>query len=197
MNTPFQFINLDQGSREWLEWRHNGIGASDASTVLGENPWKSPEDLLEEKCGPVGEFFQNEAMSLGTELEPEARQLYISKYGIPVSPVCLQSTDYGWLKASLDGLNLEKRKVIEIKCGASAYKRTRQYGSVPAYYYAQTQHILAVTGLDSLDFWCYWPDNPEVLVQVPRNESYIRNLIMAEREFWSNVLERRESRNLD
>ena len=39
----------------------------------------------------------------------------------------------------------------------SFVRATSQTRSAPDYYYGQLQHILAVTGLDSLDFWCYWP----------------------------------------
>ena len=47
--------------------------------------------------------------------------------------------------------------------------------------------ILAVTGLDSLDFWCYWPDQPELLLSVDRDDSYIERLLDRELEFWNQV----------
>ncbi len=36
---------------EWLEERKNGIGGSDAATILGLNPYKTNIDLWEEKTG--------------------------------------------------------------------------------------------------------------------------------------------------
>jgi len=42
MSTPhFKIVTLEQGTQAWREWRHNGIGASDASTIMGENRFKS------------------------------------------------------------------------------------------------------------------------------------------------------------
>jgi putative phage-type endonuclease len=187
ITTHFTIVTLEQGTEAWREWRHKGIGASDASTIMGENRFKSAAQLLQEKRGPSRDFGQNAAMARGTELEPEARRLYIAETGRNVRPACLQSTRYDWLRASLDGLATNHDAVVEIKCGQSAYRTTSQTGSVPDYYYGQMQHILAVTGLDSLDFWCYWPAYPALLIPVPRNVAYIERLLNKELEFWNHV----------
>ena len=188
MTTNFSLVDLEQGTSEWLTWRHQGIGASDASTIMGENRFASPSALLQEKRGRVIlDSFQNEAMVLGTQLEPEARKLYIATTGNEVAPVCVQSSKYDWFRASLDGLSTNHDAVVEIKCGASVYRRVSQSRSIPDYYYGQVQHILAITGLDSLDFWCYWPDNPPVLLQMKRNEPYIERLLSKELQFWNLV----------
>lgn len=179
--------SIEQGTDAWREWRHNGIGASDASTIMGENRFKSSAQLLQEKRGPARDFGQNAAMARGTELEPEARRLYVAKTGRDVRPACLQSTRYDWLRASLDGLAVDEDAVVEIKCGQSAYRTASQTRSVPDYYYGQMQHILAVTGFDSLDFWCYWPGYPALLIPVPRNVAYIERLLNKELEFWNLV----------
>src|SRR5262245_42846183 len=90
----FIIVELQQGTPEWREWRHNGIGASDASTIMGENPFKSAAQLLQEKRGLAQDSYQNAAMARGIELEPEARRRYIAKTGRDVRPACLQSTRY-------------------------------------------------------------------------------------------------------
>ena len=188
MNTPnFTIVELEQGTREWREWRHKGIGASDAPAIMGENRFKSAAQLLQEKRGPARVSVQNEAMALGTQLEPEARRRYIAKTGREVRPVCLQSTRHDWLRASLDGFATHHDSVVEIKCGESVYRRASQSRSVPDYYYGQMQHILAVTGLDLLDFWCYWPGYPELLLPVERDDVYIERLLNRELEFWGHV----------
>lgn len=46
-----QKLNLKHGSSEWLYFRRTGIGGSDASAVLGLNPWKSNVELYKEKLG--------------------------------------------------------------------------------------------------------------------------------------------------
>jgi len=183
----YSVVCLQQGTREWLEWRHNGIGASDASAIMGENRFKSVREVLLEKQGVARESAQNAAMARGTMLEPEARRNYIERTRNNVQPACLQSAKHPWLRASVDGLSEDGRAVVEIKCGESVYRHSVQYRSVPDYYYGQLQHVLAITNLPVIDFWCYLPGRAGVLIQVPRDEHYIARLLVAEEEFWSAV----------
>ena len=90
----------------------------------------------------------------------------------------------------MDGLSVDGKMVVEIKCGNSVYRRTAESGQVPDYYYGQLQHALAVTGLAAIDFWCYLPDCPELLVTVERNDDYINRLLEAEYLFWQKVLQK-------
>lgn len=43
------FIELDQRTDEWLMWRSQGIGASDAPVIMGVSPWSDPVSLWMEK----------------------------------------------------------------------------------------------------------------------------------------------------
>jgi putative phage-type endonuclease len=186
-NNPYSVIAFEQGTQAWHEWRHLGIGASDAAVIIGENRFRSATELLQEKRGPARDRGRNALMATGTKLEPEARRRYVARTGRPVQPACLQSTRYDWLRASLDGLSVNDEAVVEIKCGQSVYRHAAQFKCVPDYYVGQLQHILAVTGFSSLDFWCYWPDCPEVLIQVARDDEYISRLLEAELSFWNLV----------
>lgn len=153
MNTAYTVVDLQQNTTEWLEWRGNGIGASDAPAIMGENPWKSASQLLSEKLGSVRKFEGNAAMARGTELEPEARKQYEAISKTHVVPACLQSNKYEWQRASVDGLAVNGNAVVEIKCGDSVYKKTASSRQVPGYYVGQLQHILAVTELPHIDFF--------------------------------------------
>lgn len=95
----YTIVNLQQGTKEWYEWRRHGLGASDVPAIMGENPWKSADYLLKEKC-EGRRSGSNAAMARGIELEPVARERYQAKIGISVVPACLQSVKYEWLRAS-------------------------------------------------------------------------------------------------
>ena len=190
----FKIVALDQGSDAWLDWRRGGIGGSDAPAIMGENPWKSPDDVLREKLGLASGEGDSAAMARGVALEPAARRRYAEFVGMDIRPRCLQSVEHDWLIASVDGLSADAGRVVEIKCGESVYRRTALRRRPPSYYYGQLQHILAVTGLGGIDFWCYLPSRPEVHVRVARDEGYIRRLVETEREFWSVVQERLHGR---
>jgi putative phage-type endonuclease len=186
---PFTIVAHEQGTRAWHLWRRDGIGASDAATIMGESPFKNSNELLREKRGAVLSTSPNAAMARGMALEPEARRHYNAHTGREMVPVCLQSTQYTWLRASLDGLAVDHDAVVEIKCGKTAYRTTLQTNSVPDYYYGQLQHILAVTGLESIDFWCYWPGSTPLLLAVPRDPPYIELLLEREWVFWQQLKE--------
>src|SRR5207249_3760503 len=101
MNLHCVIVGLHQGTPEWREWRHTGIGSSDACVIMGENRFKSVAELLREKRAPAKDFGCNEAMTRGIEDEPEARRSYRAKTGRSVGPACLRSTRYNWLQASV------------------------------------------------------------------------------------------------
>ena len=188
MPQSYTIVDLEQGSEQWLDWRHQGIGASDAPVIMGENPWRGIDQLLAEKMHPRRDGFQNEAMRRGTELEPTARSLYCTTVGVTVRPACLQSLRHDWLRASVDGISVDGQRVVEIKCGQSVYRKTATSGSPPDYYFGQLQHVLALTGLATIDFWCFFPALDPIHVVVNRNEGYIRRLLLAEEAFWDKIL---------
>ena len=190
-NMSYTIVNLQQGTTAWLEWRAKGIGASDAPVIMGENPWKSASQLLQEKCGGKAPR-RNAAMVRGTALEPEARRSYETKVGICVVPACLQSVRYEWLRASVDGLATDGSIVVEIKCGESVYRESSRSQAVPDYYYGQLQHILAITNHRSIDFYCYLPKRPEVHLRISRDDSYIKRLLEAESLFWQKILKNKK-----
>lgn len=183
---PYRRVMLEQGTERWLAWREQGIGASDAPAILGENPWKSRERLLDEKLGRA-RTVSSPAMARGTALEPEARRHYERATQRRVRPVCLESTGHPWLRASLDGFSDDGAHVVEIKCGEKVHERTAAAGAPPAYYVGQLQHILAVTGLAEIDFWCWLPGRPHVHLRVARDENYIARMLEAEAAFWDEL----------
>lgn len=191
MSSSYTIVELQQGTPEWRNWRNNGIGASDAPIIMGENPWNRPAQLLSEKIGTTKGFEGNAATARGAALEPEARKLYEASNKVRVSPVCLQSNRYEWQRASVDGLAADGSVIVEIKCGESVYRKTASARQVPIYYVGQLQHLLAVTGLPQIDFFCWLPGLPQVNLCVKRDDRYIARMIAAEQAFWDEVLKQR------
>lgn len=191
VNTAYAVVNLQQGTTEWLEWRNNGIGASDAPAIMGENPWESSAHLLSEKLGIPKKFGGNAAMARGTALEPEARKRYEAISKIRVAPACLQSNKHKWQRASVDGLAANGNAVVEIKCGERVYKITASSRQVPGYYIGQLQHILAVTDLPHIDFFCWLPNLPEIHLRIKRDDRYIARLVVAEQAFWRQLIKQK------
>ena len=177
----FNVLDFYQGSKEWLEWRHFGIDASDASTVMGDNRFQTPDELLHQKINKIN-IEPTEKMRKGTKLEPRARDLYIEYSGIEVIPRCLEDKKDSWLIASMDGISKDYKHIVEIKCEESAYWEATN-NIVPDYYYGQLQHQMMITGLKEVDYWCYWPGFEPKLQTVKINVDYIKLLYEAEKEF--------------
>jgi putative phage-type endonuclease len=182
----YRKIDLRQGSEAWYEWRNQGIGASDAPVIMGETKYGTRSELLAEKLTGV-RSPPNEMMIRGTKLEPEARKLYIQTTGTSVRPVCLESTNTSWLRASIDGLSDDGRTVVEIKCGKGTYFQSLKIYDCPDHYFGQLQHILAVTGLSEIDFWCYLPEREPIHLCIERDDGYIDALLKAEQKFWREL----------
>ena len=121
-------VELRQGTNAWHDWRKEGIGASDAASILGENPFRSARTVMDEKLEDSIERVDNPRVALGVALEPNARQAYCCSSGAVFEPACVQSTKHPWMRASLDGLSADGQHVIEIKCGRAAYWRTATTG---------------------------------------------------------------------
>lgn len=61
---------------EWLQNRSKGIGASEAGTVLGLNPWETPYQLWRRKKGIDPPKVENFAMVAGHLLEDAVAQFF-------------------------------------------------------------------------------------------------------------------------
>ena len=48
---PFIKLSFEQNTNEWLSWRREGIGASDAPVIMGHSPWQKESELLLLKTG--------------------------------------------------------------------------------------------------------------------------------------------------
>lgn len=173
--------------QEWLEWRSQGIGASDAPAIMGVSPWKTPYQLWQEK---IFGSTQNEtsAMRRGKDLETEALECFGNTIDAPlIYQECVTHATFPWMRATLDGINYEKRILVEAKCPGKEDHLTAVGKHIPEKYYPQLQHQLAITGYDYMYYFSY-DGNHGAMVRVERDEEYISEMIEKEQEFWNCVL---------
>lgn len=93
---------------EWLKIRGKGIGGSDASCVIGENPYKTNLQLWQEKTGLVeSESFDNPFIRYGLSAENPIREIfqadYVNKLLVNHYDQVLVRKDKPYIRASLDG----------------------------------------------------------------------------------------------
>ena len=145
---------------EWLHARKNKIGGSDASAIIGMNPYKSNVQLWREKMGiaePV-DISNEPYVKYGNDAEPYLRALFALDF--PEYEVHYKennmflNSDYPFAHASLDGWLVEKetgrKGVLEIKTTEilQSMQREKWKNKVPDNYYIQVLHYLFVTGWD-------------------------------------------------
>lgn len=187
-------ITLAQRTDEWLAWRSTGIGGSDASAIMYESPYMSPYALWAQKVGKRAPKKVNKAMQRGMDLEMQA-VIELSKHlGEFLPSACLQHDEHPFMLTSLDGYAPpDMAAEVKVPTSANVHLLARE-GQVPRVYYAQCQHNLYVSGVETLYFASYYPKDermPLAVVPVKRDEAYLKELIEAEREFWRWVEEKR------
>lgn len=143
---------------EWLVNR-KGIGGSDASAILGLNPYKTNQELWMEKKGQMSpvDISGKSYVKYGNDAEPLLRALFALDY--PEYKVeyydnnMLTNNQYPWAHASLDGelVDLDGRRgILEIKTTniLQSMQWQKWDNQIPDNYYIQILHYLLVTEYD-------------------------------------------------
>ena len=165
----FTSVDNDQmvieNHEQWLKARLAGIGASEASAVVGCNPYMSNVDLWKIKTGrkKAADISNNANVAYGHAAEaplrelfaleyPELEVIYLGEYDMVRNP------DYPWLFATLDGRLIEKatgrRGIYEGKTAEilRSMQKEKWWSDgkprVPDNYYVQLLHQFLATGWD-------------------------------------------------
>ena len=151
---------LTLNSREdWLEHRKGKIGGSDASAVIGMNPYKSNVELWLEKTGQLQpeDIGDKPYVQYGNQAEMHLRGLFrldFSQYKVDYVENNMWINDkYPFAHASLDGWLTDengRRGILEIKTTEilQSMQREKWNEKIPNNYYIQILHYMAVTEFD-------------------------------------------------
>ncbi len=171
---------------EWRQWRNQGLGGSDASVIMGTNPWKSQMDLWLEKTGEYSEDIDSEVMYWGRTLEDIVAKEFTRRTGRKVRRrnAILVHQERPYMIANVDRLVVGERAGLECKTTNAFYQDD---GSVPPHYYAQVQHYMAVTGLERWYVAVLAGGQKFYLYTVERDPEYIEALEADCRFFWELV----------
>lgn len=178
---------MEQGTPEWLEFRKNKIGASDAPIIMGVSPWKSINALWEEKVGLKSPPSSNFHQERGLSLENAARQYFFLMTGYEIFPKVCISKNHDWMIASLDGLSKDESVLVEIKCPGEKDHTSALRGVIPEKYYPQLQHQLEVTGLDKGYYLSFDGQYGKIII-FERDQDYIDRMIEKEYEFYQCMI---------
>lgn len=148
-------------NEEWLKARLQGIGASEASAIIGCNPYMSNVDLWRLKTGrkQAQDISSNAHVQYGHDAEGPLRELFALDY--PQFEVSyggafdmVHNPEHPYIFATLDGRLKEKAtgrlgvyegKTTEI---LRSMQREKWKDRIPDNYYVQVIHQLIATGWD-------------------------------------------------
>lgn len=193
--------------KDWLIKRAMGIGGSDASAIVGKNPYKSNIDLFEEKIGRrIPEDISDKPyVKYGTAAEPLIRQLFSLDYPEYIVEYhenrILRCIEYPFMQASLDGELIDtngRRGVLEIKTTniLQSMQKEKWRDRIPDNYYIQVLHYLIVTGYDFVVLRAHlrsdWGDDQRTSIRnyfIERAdvENDLVTLLKEEIKFWQYV----------
>ena len=183
-------VDLKQGSPEWLEWRKNGLGGSDAPVVEGVSPYRSKRDLFLEKTGKprVEDDSKDFIFSMGHKTEGIIRKQFQELMNVEMLPVCLVHSQFDYIRVSLDGFD-SKHGVLEAKLVGKEVLEKARNGEIPKHHFSQMQYQLFASGTDIGSYFCHDGKKDGVLIEVRQNKLYTDILIDLVHEFWRDIQE--------
>lgn len=195
---------------EWFQNRQR-IGGSDASAILGMNPYRTNLELWQIKTGQLipEDISDKSYVKYGTEAEQHLRELF--KLDFPEYQVFYEENNiwlndkYPFAHASLDGwlVDQEGRKgVWECKTTniLQSMQKEKWNHRIPDNYYIQLLHYLIVTEFDFAVLKAQLKSefNGEIYIQTKHYkieraevEEDIKFLESSEKQFWKQVQERK------
>lgn len=196
---------------EWLKNRTK-IGGSDASAVVGLNPYKTNVELWMEKIGQTvpEDISDKPYVRYGTQAEMHLRGLfrldfpqYIVEY---VDNNMFLNDEYPWAHASLDGWLADqdgRKGILEIKTTEilQSMQKEKWNHRIPDNYYIQILHYLMVTGFDFAVLKAQlktvfngvpYLQTKHYFIERSDVEEDIQYLANEEKKFWKTVQEKRK-----
>lgn len=199
---------------EWLQHRQNYIGGSEASAIVGMNPYMSNVDLWELKTGQreAEDISGKLYVQYGVAAEPLIREIF--KLNYPQYDVLYEENNsftndrVPWAAASLDGWIVDKETgrngIWECKTSeiVSSMHKEKWKDRIPDNYYCQLRHYFMVREdceFAHLTALLTWKFEDEEIYQQLRNYHIERSDVQAdidyleksERAFWQQVQERK------
>lgn len=196
---------------EWLQARGNYIGGSDASAVVGLNPYKTNVELWKEKTGLIvpDDISDKPYVQYGTQAEMHLRGLFrldFPQYRVDyVENNMFLNKKYPWGHYSADGWLTDengRRGILEIKTTEilqSMQKEKWKGKNLPDNYYVQLLHGFLIMEADfailKAQLKTVFDGVPYLQVKhypIERSEveEDIKYLAAEEEKFWKNVTDK-------
>ena len=184
----------DMNKFEWEKRRKEGIGGSDAASVLGLSPYKSSISVYMDKIDEVqvGNSYEDEVsyrMELGNKLKNFVANEFMLKTNKKVRNVngILRNDKYPFALANIDRAIIGEKAFLECKV-TNSYSKKLWQKEVPIYYQVQCYHYMAVTGATHCYIAVLIGNEDLVIHKIERNEELINQIMDLEKSFWDKCV---------
>ena len=198
LENPYVLVVTEGLSREeWLEYRRQGIGGSDAPAVLGVSPFGTARDVYYDKLKIVSYEDPDEnwvRKEMGNLLEDLVAQIFHVRTGYPIYKIkkMFYHPDYPFMLADIDFFTIlpnGETAILEIKTTTQDALDKWWLGDkeiVPVNYEIQGRHYMAVMDVDHVFYCCFYGKDEygAIIRHITRDECYEEELITLETDFW-------------
>ena len=184
-------LNLDK--KEWLQYRKQGIGGSDAGAVCGLNPYRTAMQVYQDKISEETEEIDSEAMRQGREFEDYVARRFTEATGKKVrrANAMFYHEKYPFMLADVDRMVVGENAGLECKTASPYMADKWEDGKIPLSYQIQCCHYMAVCGAEAWYIAVLIYGKEFKYYRIERDEEMIADLIRIEQNFWEeHVLKR-------
>lgn len=178
---------------EWLRYRKQGIGGSDAGAICGFNPYRTAMQVFYDKTSDEIEYIDNEAMRQGRELEDYVAQRFVEETGKKVRRANAMFYDEKnpFMLADVDRMIVGENAGLECKTVSPYMAEHWKDDKVPLSYQMQCYHYMSVCNADRWYVAALIYGREFKVYTLERDEEIIANLIRLEEDFWTNYVQKR------
>lgn len=179
-------LNLPR--EEWLRYRKQGIGGSDAGAICGLNPYCSVMQVYYDKTTEDIEDNDNEAMRQGREMEEYIAKRFTEKTGKKVRRANAMFYDENnlFMLADIDRMVVGENAGLECKTASPFMAEYWSGDKIPLSYQMQCFHYMSVCNADAWYVAVLIYGREFKVYKLERDEEIIANLIQLEKNFWEN-----------
>ncbi len=188
---PYKNTGIKYLSEEWeTQRRVLGIGGSEASAIVGFNPYSSAFSVYCDKIGKGEQKPISEALRQGSDLEDYVAQRFCEETGKKVkrNGFMLQSIAHPFMLADVDRFIVGENALLECKCTLNSQGYSYEdANNIPAYHLVQCLHYMSVVGAEKAYLATLVYGRGFYVVEINRDDykDDIAALIEMEERFWN------------
>lgn len=178
---------------DWLIYRKQGIGGSDAGAVCGLNPYRTAMQVYQDKTTEETEKIDSEAMRQGREFEEYVAKRFTEAAGKKVRRANAMFYDeaHPFMLADIDRMVVGENAGLECKTASPYMADKWEDGKIPLSYQIQCYHYMSVCNADAWYIAVLIYGREFKYYRLERDEQVIDDLIRIEQDFWENYIQKR------